>query len=65
MTTTNDTISDDLEDNTADFVKNQMQTLDTMTEAEVNEINTTLRDIVSTRSHSLSPLGDYSDSSYP
>jgi hypothetical protein len=63
MTTTDDAAMDDLEDNTADFVKNQMLTLDSTAVPEQNEINTALRNITSSRSLSFTPLGDYSDSS--
>ena len=45
--TTDDVTMDDLESNTADSVDTQMSTCDTAVILEVNEINATVKDVVS------------------
>lgn len=55
---------DDLGNNIADFVNNQMSTCRTMTVSEVNPINKTFENISSRRCRSLSSFDNYLISSY-
>ncbi|UJR20091.1 hypothetical protein I4U23_023223 [Adineta vaga] len=64
ITTGDQAAMDDLENNIADFVQNQMSASRTSTILEVNVVHATPKHISSRKCHSLSSLDKYSDLTY-